>query len=338
LLKSPIRVLIVDDFEAWRRFHCSAIKKHAQFQIIGEVSDGLEAVQQARQLQPDLIVLDIGLPTLNGIEAARQIRNVSPASKILFVSENRSDDIVEAALNAGGQGYVLKSDAAGELLSALRAVLEGKRFISASLAPLDPQTGARFHGDNVTTLISKGNAGSSRRHEVGFYSEDCHFLADVTRFIAAALGTGNAAIVIATELHRESLLLELKAADLDIATAIHEGRYVSLDAADVLMMFMHNGVPDPVRFLESFGDLIVRATEAAKGEHPCVSVFGECVSLLWAAGHIDAAIQMEKLANHLAKIHSVTILCGYSLSDGQERMDDHLFQQICAEHTAHRSR
>jgi DNA-binding NarL/FixJ family response regulator len=152
LLKSPIRVLIVDDFEEWRRVHCSAIEKHPQFQIIGEVSDGLEAVQQARQLQPELILLDIGLPTLNGIEAARQIRNVSPASKILFVSENRSRDIVEAALNAGGGGYVLKSDAAGQLLSAVRASLEGKRFISASLAPLDPQTGARFHGDNITTL------------------------------------------------------------------------------------------------------------------------------------------------------------------------------------------
>jgi len=325
----------VDDFEAWRRFHCSLLEKHSQFQIIGEVSDGLEAVQQARQLQPDFIVLDIGIPTLNGIEAARQIRNVSPASKILFVSENRSRDIVEAALNVGGDGYVLKSDAAGELLSAVRAVLEGKRFVSANLAPLDPQTGARFHSNNVTTLIPK--EASARRHEVGFYSEDRHFLDDVTRFIAAALKARNAAIVIATESHRESLLSELKGADLDIATAIDEGRYISLDAAEALTMFMPNGLPDPVRFLEFFGDLIVIATEAAKGEHPRVSVFGECVSLLWAQGNIDAAIQMEKLGNHLTKIHVVSILCGYSLGDGRERMNDDHFEQICAEHTAVRS-
>jgi DNA-binding NarL/FixJ family response regulator len=78
--------------------------------------------------------MDIGLPTLNGIETARRIREVSPASKILFVSENRSPDIVQEVLTNGAAGYVVKSDAASELLPAIKAVLEGKRFISASLA------------------------------------------------------------------------------------------------------------------------------------------------------------------------------------------------------------
>ena len=102
--------------------------------MIGEVSDGLEAVQQAEELQPDLILLDIGLPTLNGIEAARRIRKVSPASRIPFVSENCSADIAEEALSTGASGYVVKSDAGGELLPAVKAVIEGRRFISASLA------------------------------------------------------------------------------------------------------------------------------------------------------------------------------------------------------------
>jgi DNA-binding NarL/FixJ family response regulator len=105
-----------------------------ELQVIREVSDGLEAVHQAEQLQPDLILMDIGLPTLNGIEAARRIRKVSPTSRILFVSENRSSDIAEAALKDGAGGYVVKSDAANELLPAIKTVLEGKRFISASLA------------------------------------------------------------------------------------------------------------------------------------------------------------------------------------------------------------
>ena len=129
-----IRILVVDDFEPWRRFYCSTLQKQRKFQVVGEVSDGLEAVHQARQLQPDLILLDIGLPTLNGIEAARQIREVSAASKIIFVSENRSADIVEEALSTGASGYVVKSDAGRELLSAVNAVLEGKRFVSHSLA------------------------------------------------------------------------------------------------------------------------------------------------------------------------------------------------------------
>jgi DNA-binding NarL/FixJ family response regulator len=103
-------------------------------QVIGEFTDGPEAIQNAKELQPDLILLDVGPPTLNGIEAARHIRKVFPKTKILFVSENRSPEVAEEALNTGARGYVLKSDAASELLPAIKAVLAGKRFISASLA------------------------------------------------------------------------------------------------------------------------------------------------------------------------------------------------------------
>ena len=132
--KSSIRVLVVEDYEPWRRYFSTALQKQPELQVIGEVSDGLEAVQKAEELQPDLVLLDIGLPTLNGIEAARRIRKVSPASRILFVSENRSADIAEEALSTGASGYLVKSDTGSELLPAVKAVLEGKRFISASLA------------------------------------------------------------------------------------------------------------------------------------------------------------------------------------------------------------
>jgi DNA-binding NarL/FixJ family response regulator len=129
-----IRVLVVEDFEPWRRFISSTLQKQPELEISGQISDGLEAVRQAQELKPDLILLDIGLPTINGIEAARRIREVSPASKILFVSETRSPEIAEEALNTGAGGYVLKSDAASDLLPAIKAVLQGKRFVSASLA------------------------------------------------------------------------------------------------------------------------------------------------------------------------------------------------------------
>jgi DNA-binding NarL/FixJ family response regulator len=129
-----IRVLVVEDFEPWRRFISSTLQKQPELEISGQISDGLEAVRQAQELQPDLILLDIGLPTINGIEAARRIREVSPASKILFVSETRSPEIAEEALNTGAGGYVLKSDAASDLLPAIKAVLQRKRFVSASLA------------------------------------------------------------------------------------------------------------------------------------------------------------------------------------------------------------
>lgn len=131
---SNVRVLVVDDNERWRHFVSTTLLKPSGLQLIGEAGDGLEAVRQAQYLRPDLILLDIGLPALNGIEAAGRIREASPMSHILFLSENRCPEIAQAALNTGAGGYVVKSDAARELLPAIKAVLDGKRFVSACLA------------------------------------------------------------------------------------------------------------------------------------------------------------------------------------------------------------
>ncbi len=128
-----VRVLVVDDYEPWHSFVSATLSQEQELQIVGRASDGLEAVHQAQQLQPDLILLDISLPKLNGLDASVRIQKVAPGSKILFVSENRSREITEAALANGAGGYVVKSDAGGDLLPAIRAVLDGKRFISASL-------------------------------------------------------------------------------------------------------------------------------------------------------------------------------------------------------------
>ena len=133
--KSTICILVVEDYEPFRQFIAKTLQTQSHLRIIREVSDGAEAVQQAQQLQPDLILVDVGLPTLNGIEAARQIRKLSPMSKILFVSENRSPDVAEEALRAGGLGYVIKSDAVRDLLRAIDALLQGERCVSSSLSP-----------------------------------------------------------------------------------------------------------------------------------------------------------------------------------------------------------
>jgi DNA-binding NarL/FixJ family response regulator len=129
-----VRVLVVDDFEAFRRLPCSILETMPELQVICQASDGLEAVQRAEELQPDLILLDIGLPTLNGIEAARQIRRFSPESKIIFLTLESSTDVVQEGLNLGARGYVLKTRAALDLVAAVEAVLDGRRFVSAGLS------------------------------------------------------------------------------------------------------------------------------------------------------------------------------------------------------------
>jgi DNA-binding NarL/FixJ family response regulator len=105
------------------------LQARPELQVIGEVSDGLEAVRKAQELHPDLILLDIGLPGLNGIEAARQIRRLSPESKIVFVSQESSADVVQQAFSLGACGYVVKMDAGRELLAAVDAVLRDEQFV-----------------------------------------------------------------------------------------------------------------------------------------------------------------------------------------------------------------
>jgi len=144
-----IKILMVDDYEPWRRLVRSVLQKEPTIELVGETADGLEAVHKVEQLQPDLILLDIGLPRLNGIEAARRICQCAPKSKILFFSENRLRDIAQAALATGARGYVLKSDAASELLPAVRAVVHGKHFVSGSLERFASLTQpSREYGDN----------------------------------------------------------------------------------------------------------------------------------------------------------------------------------------------
>ena len=120
------RVLIVEDFPAFRRFICSTLGKSLDLRVIAEVSDGLEAVHKAAELKPDLILLDIGLPTINGIEAARQICKFSPESKIVFLSQETSAEVVGEALSTGAWGYVVKAKAATQLLAVVDAVLQGR--------------------------------------------------------------------------------------------------------------------------------------------------------------------------------------------------------------------
>jgi len=128
-----ICILVVDDFERWRHFVCSVIGKEADLHVAGEASDGLEAVQKAKAVKPDLVLLDIGLPKLNGLVVARRIRRLSPYSKILFLSQESSPDVVGEALKCGS-GFVVKTDAAKELLSAVNAVMVDRQFLSSRLA------------------------------------------------------------------------------------------------------------------------------------------------------------------------------------------------------------
>jgi DNA-binding NarL/FixJ family response regulator len=129
-MMSATRILVVDDHVAIRRAICSVISNDSSLCVIGQAADGEQAVLKAQELQPDLVLMDISLPGMNGIEAASRLMNVSPNSHVIFLSQNDTPQIVDNALQVGGHGYVAKMDAGSELLDAIHTVTGGKRFVS----------------------------------------------------------------------------------------------------------------------------------------------------------------------------------------------------------------
>jgi DNA-binding NarL/FixJ family response regulator len=136
LATSQIRILLVDDFRPFRLYVSSMLQKRSDVCIVGEAEDGIEAVERASELSPDLIFLDVGLPKLNGINAARQMRTASPESKIIFLSQETSIEIIEEALGTGAKGYIVKSALSTELMSAINIVIRGGYFVGTECGAL----------------------------------------------------------------------------------------------------------------------------------------------------------------------------------------------------------
>jgi len=309
------RILVVEDFEPFRRFIRTALLARPEFRVVGEAVDGVEAVEKAKDLQPDVVLLDIGLPKLNGMAAAEQICILAPDAKLLFISLEASSAIVEEAFRLGARGYIHKLKAQDDLIPAMEAVLAGKQFVS----------------DNLEYSKS---AKVNLRHELQFSSDDTVFLESATHFIAEPLKAGGAAIVVATSTHREGLVQSLRAAAFDIDNAIQQGTYVSLDTSEVLSNIMVNGLPDRRRLFDMMGSVIESSIKATKKAHPRVAAFGECAPLLWAKGNTNAAVQIEKICNDLLRMYDVDVLCGYPPSASLRADDEAAFKSICAEHTA----
>lgn len=311
------RLLLVDDFEPWRRY-LSATLDTDPWQVLDEAADGLDAVQKARNLEPDLILLDVGLPQISGIDAARRIFDHNPHANILFVSEHRSWEIAEAALATGARGYVLKSDAGRDLPLAMRAVVAGRRYVS-------PRLGGAPFVDDVQA--------ATRRHEVAFYDDESVLIDGYARFAATALHAGSAFVVLATPPRLEGLQRILEGGGISVSDAIREGRYVAHTVADALPAFVVDGWPDEARFWSTATTMFMRAARAARGSGPRVAACGECAPALWRDGNGEAAIRLEHLWDEMCRTCDVDVFCAYgSPLTGDD--DAGVFDRICAEHSA----
>jgi DNA-binding NarL/FixJ family response regulator len=129
----PIRVLVVDDHALFRHGLVSVLGSAADLEVVGEARDGMEAVEQAAELQPDVVLMDVRMPSVNGIEAARRIRTAQPTVRILMLTESEDEEDLYAAVRAGATGYLLKEVAIDEIADAIRAVANGQALVSPSM-------------------------------------------------------------------------------------------------------------------------------------------------------------------------------------------------------------
>ena len=318
---SPVRILVVDDYEPWRVFICTTLQARANVRL-HEATDGLEAIHKAQELRPDLILLDISLPNVNGLHAARLIREGLSHQKVLFVTEDRSLDIAEEALDAGASGFLVKSDAARQLMSAVDSVLEGRCFISSSL------TGSLFHA-------SSEHPDKIDRHELAIYTDDAAFVGGFAKFISTALKCDGAVIAVVTEAHGADILKRLKADGLNLDDCIDRGKYIPLSVADTLPLLMRHDEPDRNYCTTVFRDLVARVRNAAGQASSCIVTCGEIAPTLLAQGNAEGAIRLERLWGEMTKTYGASTFCGY-LQDAFFPMakDKSVFESICAEHSA----
>jgi len=317
-----VRVLVVDDFEPWRRHIASTLGQNPRWQIVGEAANGPDAIEKAADLQPDLILLDVGLPAVNGLEAAGRILARDPNLRILFVSEHQSWEIAEAALCTGARGYICKSDSGRELSPAMDAIVDGRRFVAERLGGRTVQQG--IHPSLADT----------RRHEAVYYSDEDLFVKDWASIAEEALNTGATFILVTFDERSNRLQAMLEARGVNVARAVRDARFVSMSVDDAISAWMVNGVLDETRFWSAVTSLTLAAARASTSEPPRVVACGECAPSLCAQGDAKAAIRLEQLWDEAATIYNLDIFCGY-LSEGC-RCDDpaDVRERLTAVHTA----
>jgi DNA-binding NarL/FixJ family response regulator len=311
-------VLVVDDYEPWRRRVAAELGKSGRWRVVSECVDGPEAVREASARKPDLIVLDIGLKTMNGVEAARRIIADDPGARILFLTGQQSPDVAEAALATGARGYLLKPEAGGALMRAVEAVAAGARFISPGL----PR-------DAIDAAVPSGNG---HRHHAAFHSGEAALIDEYAHFAEHALGRDEPVIVIAPRPRLAKVHEQLEARGVRVDRAIAAGRYAAFDTETELSRLMPDGRYDRERFREAAASMLDSAAKKA-GDGRRAAACGEIAPQLWRDGRGDTAIDIERVWDETARATGADVLCGYCVDAA--RLADQgygVFREICAAH------
>jgi DNA-binding NarL/FixJ family response regulator len=194
---NSVRILIADDHELFRRGLAAELTQVPGWVVAGEAGNGRDAVELAAALKPDLVVLDLTMPELNGLEAARKIISANPAARVLILTAHESDQLVREVLSAGAQGYVLKSDAGRILIAALQSLLDGRSFFTSNVARMVLDGYLRSESRDASTPETL----SAREREIVQLLAEGNSNKDIARTLKISVKT--------TETHRSNIMRKM---------------------------------------------------------------------------------------------------------------------------------
>ena len=323
------RILVVEDHEPFRKFVRTFLGQLEDFQLVGEAGDGLTAVRKCVELQPDLVLLDIGLPELNGIQAARQIRQLAPGSRIVFLTQESSSAIVHEALSLGAAAYVIKAHTASDLIIAIIAARDGRQFVSAGLDGSLRLNEPPLIVARDTDFSSQASA--SPHHKVHFYPDDSSFVTGISAFIQRSLKAGKVVLAVTNESRRNAIIPAVEAGGIDTGSSIAAGRLILQDSPAFLKEIMTDDRIDSELLLRLSSELIETMIRANPGSRICAC--GDCASPLLEQGNVEGAMQIERVWNELSTRYDMELFCGYIFSGFQRAADMPGYRDVCAVHS-----